>query len=323
MQSKVPTTRSKDTYKLKNWSAYNKSLCKRGSITLWLEDSVLTVWEGIDPTDKVVGAQTYPACVILCCLALKVQYHQPLRQATGFIASLLSLMGKGHFAVPDYSTLSRRQGSLPISLTRRWQQGENIDIAIHSTGLKVYGEGEWKVRKHGASKRRTWRKLHIGIDVTTQEIISVSLTGNGEDDASAAVEMIAGKTAQIASFRGDGAYDDFKLREALGAEIKQIIPPPKDAVVHEGTAKKPVAGYLMQRNEAVKRIAEKGSKGWKEESGYHRRSLNEVAMYRYKKIFGGSLSARKAANEVTEVKLKCAILNKYSSIGMPVSYKVT
>ena len=137
MQSTVPTTQPKDKYGLKNWSQYNKSLCNRGSLTLWLEDSVLNAWEAIDPNIKVVGERTYPDCIILCCLTLQMQYHQRLRQATGFIASLLSLMGKGHWAVPDYTTLCRRRGSLPVSLTSRWQKGENIDIAIDSTGLKV------------------------------------------------------------------------------------------------------------------------------------------------------------------------------------------
>lgn len=251
-----------------------------------------------------------------------MQYGQCLRQATGFIGSVLVLMGKGHWAVPDYSTLCRRQGGLPVTLTSRWQRGQNIAIAIDSTGLKVYGEGEWKVSKHGASKRRTWRKLHIAIDADTQQIIGVSLTTNAEDDGSVAVQLVKGKTGQLKSFRGDGAYDDFKVREALGEEEVQIIPPPKDAVIHKGSAGRALAGYLSQRNEAVGMIAEKGSKAWKEHSGYHKRSLNEVAIYRYKTIFGGSLSARKTDNEETEVKLKCVLLNRYRELGMPISYKV-
>jgi hypothetical protein len=129
----------------------------------------------------------------------------------------------------------------------------------------VYGEGEWKVRTHGISKRRTWRKLHIGIDVNTQEIISVSLTGNDEDDAAVAQKMIEGKTKQIKSFRGDGAYDDFSLREKLGTDIEQIIPPPKDAVIHHGTKKKTItrlshstksSGRINQPNR--KKAMEKG-----------------------------------------------------------------
>ena len=119
-----------------------------------------------------------------------MQYHQKLRQTTGFVSSILTLLGKGYFSIPDYSTLSRRQNILPVSISDRLNKGENLDIAIDSTGLKVYGEGEWKVRQHGITKRRTWRKLHIGIDVNTQEIICVDLTTNSQDDASIATKML-------------------------------------------------------------------------------------------------------------------------------------
>lgn len=220
-------TPNKDTYKLKNWKVYNKSLCNRGSITIWIEDSVLRSWRDIDSIKKVVGELTYPDSVILCCLILGIQYHQPLRQTTGFVGSLLTLMGKGNYAIPEYSTLCLRQNSLPVGLTKRWERGENVHIAIDSTGLKVYGEGEWKVQAHGVSKRRIWCKLHIGIDVKTQEIISVCLTGNDEDDAAVAKKMIEGKIEKIKSFRAVGAYEDFSLREKLGVSIEQIIQPPQ------------------------------------------------------------------------------------------------
>lgn len=126
-----------------------------------------------------------------------------------------------------------------------------VAIAIDSTGLKVYGEGEWKVRRHGACKRRTWRKPHIGIDVQTQEIVLAELTSNSEDDAAVAAELLQGQSDRPSSFRGDGAYGDFKLRETLGNQVKQIIPPPKDVMVRRDTKEKPLAEYLQQWNEAV------------------------------------------------------------------------
>lgn len=315
------TTPSKDTYKVKNWKAYNKSLVSRGSLTLWLEDSVLSAWRDIDISRKVVGEQLYADCVIQCCLLLGCVYHQPLRQTTGFVASLLAMLGRGDYAMPDYSTLCRRQSCLPVELSKALAGSRKIDIAIDSTGLKVYGEGEWKVRKHGPSKRRTWRKLHIGIDVDTQEIVCVALTSNSEDDAQAGSHMLKGKIDSISSFRGDGAYDDFKLRKILGNRIRQIIPPPKDAVVHTGTKKKPLPDYLKQRNEAVEYINSKNSKAWKEKEGYHQRSLNEVAMFRYKTAFTGQMSARKMENQKTEAQLKCKVLNLFRQQGMPVACK--
>ena len=311
----------KDSYKISNWKAYNESLCKRGSLSLWIEDSVLREWKEVELTKKVVGEKLYSNAIIQCCLLLGKVYHQPLRQTTGFVESLLLMMAYKQVVVPDYSTLCRRQSCLPVEVSKALESGKNIDIAIDSTGLKVYGEGEWKVRKHGVSKRRTWRKLHIGIDANTQEIICVELTTNSEDDAATATKMLKGKTAKISSFTGDGAYDDFSFRETLGSEVKQIIPPSKDAVVQKGTKKKPVKEYLVQRNQAVEFIKSHDRKAWKIKEGYHRRSLNEVGIFRYKTTFTASMSARKMDNQQREVALKCKILNIFNRQGMPLAYK--
>ncbi|KAA6330397.1 hypothetical protein EZS27_020893 [termite gut metagenome] len=232
-------------------------------------------------------------------------------------------MGKDHFVVPDYSTLCRRQKSLPVAISNRLESGEKLVIGIDSTGLKVYGEGEWKVRKHGWSKHRTWRKLHVCIDLNTQEILSVELTGNDEDDAIVASKMLDGKTGNILRFQGDGAYDKFGFREVLGSGIEQIIPPPKNAVIQKAKGKRPLPDYLIQRNGAVEYIVKHGSKSWKRQNGYHRRSLNEVVMFRYKRIFSGELDGRTFENQQTEIKLKCLTLNKFRGIGMPDSYKVS
>lgn len=320
MQSSLITP-AKDKYKLSNWKRYNESLCQRGSLTLYIHESVIRSWRDIDVSQKVVGEQTYPESIIHCCLLIKMQYHQPLRQTTGFVKSILTLSGYGDFDVPNYTTLCRRQTGLPVALTKRWESGEKLAVAIDSTGLKVYGEGEWKVRKHGVSKRRTWRKLHIAIDINTQEIIGVSLTGNDIDDAAEAKEMLKDKAKKVESFHGDGAYDDFGFRKILG-DAKQIIPPPKDAVVHEATKRKPVKEYLVQRNKAVEYINEHDRKQWKINEGYHKRSLNETVMFRYKTAFGGEMQARKIENQRTEVLIKTKILNIYRDVGMPVSYRV-
>ena len=321
--STLPTTRSKISYKVRNWKAYNKSLCKRGSLTLWLEDSVLKEWESLMYKKKEVGEVVYSDSIITCCLLMKINYNLRLRQSTGFLSSLFLLLGREYLPVPDYSTLCRRQGCLPVEISNRLERGEDLTIGIDSTGLKVYGEGEWKVRKHGYSKHRTWRKLHICIDLVSQEILSVELTGNEEDDASVGAKMIKGKTDKVKSFKGDGAYDKFGFREVLGTDIIQVIPPPKNAVIQKNKKNKPLPDYLRQRNEVVDYINKHGDDSWKQQSGYHQRSLNEVGMFRYKTIFTGNLDARKIENQKTEVKLKCAMLNKFLRIGMPKAYLVS
>ena len=257
--STLPTPPHKDTYKIRNWKAYNRSLCNRGRLTLWINDSVLNEWEKASQKQKIVGEQTYCDSIIQCCLLLKINYGLKLRQSTGFVESLFTLMGKSH---------------LPV-------------------------------------------------DLDTQEILSVELTGNDEDDASVGANMLKDKTNNIKRFAGDGAYDKFGFREVLGSDILQIIPPPKNAVIQKGSKKTPLPDYLIQRNRAVEEINKHGSKRWKQENGYHRRSLNEVAMFRYKTIFGGELDARTLKNQTTEVKLKCLMLNKFIGTGMPDAYKVS
>ncbi len=319
----TPISPRKDTYKITNWKQYNKSLEKRGDFSIWIEGSVLRSWLDLTPK-KVVGECLYPDSIIETCLILGKLYRQKLRQSVGFVGSLLKVMGHTNIMIPDYSTLSRRQGSLKVVFSdafSRLAKGEKLDICIDSTGLKVYGEGEWKVKKHGTSKHRTWQKLHIGIDAHTQEIISVKLTTNAGDDATTAKEMLKGKIHQIKSFRGDGAYDDTTFREVLGKDVKQIIPPPKNAVTCKPTKKKPVPEHLFQRNTAVERIAEVELKGWKKEEDYHLRSLNEVAMFRFKTVFGGGLDARKFENQEVEASLKCKVLNRFAQMGMPQSVK--
>jgi hypothetical protein len=228
----------KDTYKITNWHDYNKNLCNRGRLTLFITEDVIEDWGKIDPTKKVVGEKMYPDSIIECCQLIKNQFRLRLRQAQSFIESIFSLMPTlGEIRVPDYSTLCRRQGGLPIEISERLAKGENLHIGIDSTGVKVYGEGEWKVRKHGWSKHRTWMKMSICMDLDTQEIRAVKLTGNDEADAPVAKKILEGKTGNVESFSGDGAYDDADFqsdcfRELLGDTIKQIIPPPKNAVIH-------------------------------------------------------------------------------------------
>jgi Transposase DDE domain len=310
-----PQLKSKDKYKVLNWSSYNKSLINRGSINIWINEEVIEAWtyQG----NKKKGGQTiYSDLAIEICASIKRLYKFGYRQTEGFIKSIFSLM-KIELSVPAYTQMQRRIKSLKIDLGD-FSKNENIDIVIDSTGLKVFGEGEWKVRKHGWSKHRTWRKLHIVIDPQTQEIIMEKLTENSVTDEDAAIEMIETMDLNLNSLRGDGAYDKTKLRRKLSkGDIEQIIPPQRNAVI----SKKPDP-EMQSRNEAIKRIKEIGRKKWKQEIGYHKRSLAEVAMFRYKTIIGDKISSRRFENEKIEVRIGCKILNKLTSLGMPVSIKI-
>ncbi|MDR1197638.1 MAG: IS5 family transposase [Prevotellaceae bacterium] len=206
---------------------------------------------------------------IACCLLMKLNYGLRYRQSMGFLTSLLQLMGKEDLPVPDCTTLCRRQGILPVEISNRLNKGENLVVGVDSTGLKVYGEGEWKVRKHGWSKHRTWRKLHVCADLVTREILPVELTGNEQDDASVGSRMLKGESHRLKSFRGDGAYDKFGFREVLGNAVRQVIPPPKNGAVTLPEKKKPLPEYLIQRNETIEYIRKEGLEAWKEKEKYH------------------------------------------------------
>lgn len=309
----------REVYKLENWSLYNQSLKNRGKITIWLSDDVQSGWYHTKP--KLPGGEIqYSDSCIEFCLILRHLYHLPYRQTEGFVEDLLTLT-KIELKVPSYSQIQRRSGTLNVDIRIRKKSKAPIDVVIDSTGLKVYGEGEWKVRKHGSSKRRTWRKLHMGSDGKDLEILSVVLTGNEVDDAEAGIDVMKEITEkeEVKTVAGDGGYDKAKFRKCLSTDITQLIPPQENAVL----SAKWNGSILEQRDAAINRIATIGRKEWKKENGYHIRSLSEVNMFRFKKIFSHELKARKEENEETEIKIKCKILNKFVGIGMPISYKVS
>jgi IS5 family transposase len=309
---------SKDKYKVVNWKQYTEGLKQRGSINIWISEEVLGQWRESSKTGKRGRAKSYSDSAILTCLTVRKVYHLALRQCEGFVSSFFGQLEISE-DVPDYTTLCRRASSLTIALNQLKTDGIT-DIAVDSTGLKVYGEGEWKVRKHGYSKYRTWMKLHIGVAIATQQIEMIALTGNSVDDAEPVKGMLSGfgKDKRIKSFRGDGAYDKEKVRKQLWKEqIEQIIPPQHNAVKSKGD--KP---WLQSRDQTLEAIEQMDRKRWKQSVGYHKRSLSETTMYRYKTIIGDKLQCREPKNQLTEVKTGCRILNKMILLAKPISVKV-
>src|SRR3989344_1939796 len=188
---------AKRKYRAKNWKEYNESLVKRGSLTLWIPENVDTVWNGH-------GKQTYSATAIEIIVMLKAMYHLPLRATEGFVRSVFTFAGIP-LSVPDYSTVSRRAEHLNVQL-KKLDTKKSVDILLDSTGNKVFGEGEWKVRQHGWSKRRTWTKIHIGID-SDGEIRAEVTTENNIHDSLVIDDILNQEEKPINGFWGDGAYD--------------------------------------------------------------------------------------------------------------------
>lgn len=312
-------TIKKDKYRIRNWSEYNKSLKNRGSITFWFSEEVAQKWYSNEPSDSPGRPYLYSDDAILCALMVRSVFHCRLRQLQGFIESLIALLGLD-LDCPHYSIFCRRAKKLSIPLTKPLKEGEHLNIVFDSTGLKVFGEGEWKTRKHGYSKRRTWRKLHVGMCADTQQIVIGALSSNNVTDDAAMAKMMDGlEDVSLGDVFGDGAYDTIDCRMAIHDRGgRQIIPPPKNARL---ATKNPFPCQLA-RNEAVKKMREAGRDEWKNEVGYHKRSLVETAMFRLKMIMGGDLKARIWENQVSEAMIKLQALNKMTELGMPESYKV-
>jgi len=317
-KQKSTQSRQKALYRVKNWSEYDKALVQRGSITFWMSDDFEKTW--MHTGEKQRGSQfDYSDQAILVMLTVKEVFHLTNRGVEGFVRSLFRMM-KINLPVPDHTTLSKRGKDLKVKLPKKTSQ--SLNIVMDSTGLKIYGEGEWKVRQHGVSKRRTWRKLHVGANPDDGEIEAVILTENNVSD-DAAVEVLLEQIEQeIAKFAADGAYDKRKVYECLNAHspnVDILIPPRKNARIWKhGNTK----AERLKRDENLRSIRKHGRKEWKKESGYHIRSLAETTVFRLKTIFGDKLSARLLETQTTQALVRCAALNKMTHLGMPQSYKV-
>jgi len=298
-----------------NWSKYNESLVNRGSITFWFDDEVLAHWEHDNADAKVGRPFTYSDRAIEVLLVLRELFQLPYRQTEGLARSLMELM-QVQVSIPDFTSLAKRAAKLGIDLNVSARRGP-IDVVVDSTGLKVFGDGEWKVRKYGAGKHRTWRKLHLVINPKTQEIEAETLTENNIIDATPVPGMLATISSKIKTFCGDGAYDKWLVYNDLAErEIEPIIPPQHNAKIKQhGNAGAPP----LPRDTAIRSIRQIGRSEWKRQVGYHQRSLAETMMHRVKTTFGGELKNRTLENQRTEVRIRCKILNQQTQLGLPPS----
>jgi hypothetical protein len=249
---------------------------------------------------------------------LQAVYHLPLRQTEGLLISIFNLLLVS-LPVPDFSTLSRRRKGVEVVLPGR-KKDEPLHLVVDSTGIKIFGEGEWKVRQHGVSKRRTWRKLHIGVDEASGEIIAAVATTNDVADNQVIEDLLEQVEGEIEQVSGDGSYDKRNCYKAIEQrKARAAIPPQKNARIWQhGNS----GGKRKARDENLRRIRKVGRKRWKEESKYHRRSLAETSVFRLKTIFGGSVSARGFEGQAAEMLIRCAALNLMTQMGMPDSYAV-
>lgn len=310
---KIPKAR----YRVENWAAYDAGLRRRGDLTVWVTPEAIAAW-----TPARLGRRGRPSrysdIAIEAGVMLRLAFGRPWRQTEGLLGSLMRLLGL-ELPVPDHTTFSRRSANLEVASALA-ATGGPVTVVIDSTGLTVFGKGEWHLEKHGGTARRCWRKLHLAVDPATGEILASELTGNEEGDSSLVGPLLDQIARPIDAVIADSAYDGEPTYRTVAAHAPNadvIIPPRATAVVSDTAETTP-----SHRDRHIQMIVERGRLGWQRAVQYGRRSLVEVAMLRYKILVGRSLRARTLSAQKAEAKAACAVINRMTSLGMPTSRKV-
>ena len=308
----------KQTHKVTNWREYDASLRQRGSLTVWFTDEAVEGWRAELRTTPG-GQPWYSPLAILTALTLRAVFRLALRQTEGLIGSVIHLLGLT-LAVPDHSTLCRRAETLEVPRPRPRRDGEPLHLLVDSTGLKLCGAGEWLLEKHGTKTRRSWRKLHIGLDADTGQIVAAALTTKEVDDGAEVGPLLDQVPGLLASFTADGAYD----QEGVAVTVAErhpdaaiIVPPRSTAVPSEAAETAPT-----QRDRHLQSIAEHGRAAWQKASGYTRRARAEAAVGRFKQVIGDALRSRTDRRRATEVGVAVHALNRMLELGRPISVRI-
>src|SRR5918995_7275087 len=259
----------KQRRRITNWAEYDAALRQRGSLTVWFTEAAIAAWHA-EPRTTPGGQPHYSSLAIATALTLRAVFRLALRQTEGLIGSIIRLLGL-ELAVPDHTTLSRRAATLEVPRPRSSTNagaGRDVEPAhllVDSTGLKLCGPGEWLIEKHGTRTRRSWRKLHIGMDADTGQIVASALTGREADDGAQVGPLFDQVAGPVASFTGDGAYDQDGVYASVGErhpETAIVVPPRATAVPSKLAASEPT-----QRDRHLQLIAERGRMAWQKASG--------------------------------------------------------
>ncbi len=304
----------KTKYRVNNWTEYDRALVQRGDITLWISEDAIESWKPA-PTGLRGAQRKFSDHAIETTLTLRLVFKLPLRQAEGFLRSVLSLMGV-NLEAPDHTTLSRRSQRLDLALSPP-PANEPIHLIVDSTGLSIVGEGEWAAAKYGGRGRRGWKKLHLGVD-RSGVIVAEVLTDGNVDDAKTALDLIDAVEDNLASLTADAAYDTRAIYDVAAARrAKVVVPPIKTATRSRRRSAPPSA-----RDRTIMRVREVGLRRWKKQVGYHRQARVENTFFRYKTIIGPGLRARHRESQKAEAIIACSILNRMMILGRPESFAI-
>lgn len=301
----------KNPTRIKKWTSYNQALIARGEIITLAKQAIKSMQT--EKKQKKVGhPEEYSDAIILVMATYREIFNLTLRQAAGFAKDIFTQF---NIKTPSYTTLQRRMSKLAINIPidRRRLRGDTV-MLVDSTGFKVAGEGEWKVRKHGVNKRRTWSKVHYLIDWKSLQILGVMLTGDYYADALAVEPLLKQlpDNIKLDTMIGDGAYGTRALYKLIEKDNRAalISPPWKNAKINK-------LRNWETRNKYVKECQELGRDAWKQKIKYHRRSLVETNMYRIKSAFTDRIKSKTLKNQKIEILLRTSLLNQWTNKYMP------
>ena len=285
---------------------------------MWFTDAAIAAWAA-EPRTTRGGQPWYSPLAILTALTIRTVFRLAYWQAEGLLGSVVGLLGLS-LRVPDHTTLSRRAATLEVPRPRRpgggaGAESEPMHLLVDSTGLKLCGAGEWLLEKHGTKTRRSWRTLHLGVDGDTGQIVAATLTPKDIDDASQDDPLLDQITGAVASFTGDGAYDQDRVYASVAERHPRaaVVVPPRSTAVPSDTAE----SAPTQRDCHLLHIAERGRMAWQTASGYNKRSRVEAAMSRWKQVIGDGLRAHSDKRRRTEVAVAVHALNHMLELGRP------
>ena len=289
-------------------------------LRVWISEDALGLWSSSRRTTPG-GQRRYSDLAIETCLTLGMVFHQPLLQTQGLMRSIAALLGV-EIAVPDFSTLSRRGEGLTLHATRKTSRSSPVHLVVDSTGLKIFGEGEWLEKKHKAKRKRpSWRKLHLGLDLVSGEIVCSDLTKDDVGDPTVLPDLLDQIDGPVDLFLADGAYDGEPTSDLLaarfGSTIEVTIPPPKNAILSPNAATGPTV-----RDCHIAEIAARGRMAWQTATGYNQRSRGETLMGRWKAVIGPKLKARNFENQKTEARIGVRVLNRMTGLGRPLFERI-
>jgi hypothetical protein len=309
----------KQRYKVTNWAEYNQALRNRGDIEFWINDTAIEQWYEKERVYDGTGTpKKFSDFSIITCHEIRQVYKLPLRQLEGFINSIFNLM-ELPIKCPDYSCLSKRLSILGV-FSPHYKKSDKADksvaaIAIDSTGLKCFGYDEWHQEKHNIITKRIWRKLHIAVDID-HIIHGCELTDRFVSDDSIVCDLLRQIDVEVIQFTADGAYDKNPTYKELADQFPEaeIIIPPYIGAVYSNQSH-------PQRNRNLQEIKTFGRMNWQRARGYGNRNYSELCIQRYKRILGNKMHAREFSRQKNEAMIGCGVLNKMTSLGMPVSYR--